>query len=360
MRVLTVLREATLNIATGTTRVALYALTLAAVIAVLAGADMATVGRIAQEATQFQLSGGSTLIYRMKAAIDGHACDSLEQLAGVKASGAIRQRVTGLIPASLPAQQVPAFDISPGFAGFTSLGDPQPSSGVLVSEDVARTLGVSRGHALALREGHPRVGDVFAYPSDGRQPGYGYAVLAPTDTRAAFDECWIEAWPAGDELISVLPTVLRPGASSGIGNPGPQLLQLNASHGTHFDGELLFHERLTRFAPAVAAAFAFALGFVGTMRRRLELAAALHAGVSPAAQALQQAAETLTWALGGCLLSLGPLAAVVSGRTATDPSALLGLAGMTMLAAAPAAILGAVAATLSIKERHLFAYFKVR
>ncbi|GAA2066638.1 hypothetical protein [Leifsonia soli] len=366
MRIRIALTEAALNVASGTTRVALYAIIAAAVVTVLAGADVLTVGRIGDDAARYRESGGSTLIYRMAGAIDGEACDSLTELAGVNASGAIRHAGSDLAPAALPAQRIPAFEISPGFSRFTSLGDPRPGQGVLISEDVAHTLGISAGSHLALRNGNARVGGLFAYPSDGRLPGYGYSVLAPADTRAAFDECWVEAWPAGGDVVSTLPVVLLPGAQGGTGEEsgpaavGPQLLQLNASHGTQFDGGSLFDQRLTRFAPAVAAVVILGLGFAATTRRRLELAAARHAGVLPGAQLLQQAAECVAWAVGGCILALPGLTGLILAQTATDPTSLSGLAGKTLAVVTPAAILGTLAATLCVRERHLFRYFKAR
>lgn len=360
MRLRSALREAVLNVGSGTTRAILCSVVFAVVIALLAIADIVAVADTERQAARFQSSGGSTLIYRLPSAIDADACDGLRRLPGVKASGAVRHRDAGVTSETLPNQQIPAYDISPGFSGFTALGRPSPSGGVLVSEDAARTLGVAVGQHLSLDGGEPRVGDVFTYAADGRRPGFGYAVLLPVDTGSAFDECWVEGWPASDELLGVLPTLLVPGAAADEATSGPQLAQLNATHGARFDGRSMFENRPTRFVPAVGAASAMGLGFAVTMRRRLELAGARHAGVPPMIQVVQLSVETLTWAFGGCVLAFPILVAGVLAQASTDPSSLAALALRTALAAVPAAVLGATAATLSIRERQLFAYFKAR
>jgi hypothetical protein len=360
VKVRSALREAALNVASGTTRMALHAVMFGAMVAVLAGADVAAIGRIADQAAQYQRDGGSTLVYRLKSAINGEACDGLRHLSGVKASGAVRQRNSGVTPVALPAQQVPTFDVSPGFGGFTALGHAESGNGVLISRDVAQGLGLAVGERLPLRGGRPQIGAIFDYPPDGRQPGYGYSVLVPTDTRAAFDECWVEVWPAGEGLISTLPVVLVPGASGGTGATGPQLLQLNAARGSHFDGPSIFAERVTRFSPAVAGVIAFGLGFGSTRRRKLELAAARHAGVRLEALTLQHGAETLAWTTAGCLLALPPIMLTFLGQAPEDHAGLRVVVLATMLMAAASALLGAIAATFSVKEHHLFAYFKGR
>jgi hypothetical protein len=362
MRIATILREAALNIAVGTTRVALFAATLTVLMALLGGAEVVAVANIDHQAALFRQSGGSTLIYRMKGGIDGTACDSFRNHPGVSAAGAVRQREKGETPRALPTQEVPTFDTTPGFAGFQALGKPRAGDGILISEDLATTLGVKPGQRLPMAGDAPHVGGIFDYPADGRQPGYGYSILIPTDTRAPFDECWVEAWPVGEQLITLLPTTLTPGAAStGRAEPeGPRLQQLNASHGTRFEGEMLFANRITRFAPAVALLIGVALGFTATIRRKLELAAARHAGVTVSAQALQASIEAFVWAALGSIMAVPLLSVMIVAEDTPTPGSLGLLAARVIAAAAPATLIGAIIATLSIKERHLFAYFKSR
>ncbi len=362
MKIVSILREAGLNIAAGTTRAALFAAVLAVIMVVLGGAEIATIANIDHQAVEFRQTGGSTLIYRMKNGINAGACDSFRTMSGVTAAGAIRQRDTGEVATALPTQEIPSFEISPGFGNFQALGNVRNGDGVLISEDLSNTLGARAGQALRLVSGKPHVGGIFAYPADGRQPGYGYSILTPTDTNTRYDECWVEAWPISDRLLAILPTSLLPGAVSTTspGTQGPQLQQLNASHGAHFDGATLFDNRITRFAPILATIIGIALGFVSTVRRKLELAAARHAGVTFPAQALQIAAETVTWAAIATVIALPVITSLIT-LEATTAAASLGLfAAGIILSAAPAAVVGAIAGTLLIRERHLFAYFKSR
>ncbi|GAA4143367.1 hypothetical protein [Leifsonia shinshuensis] len=356
------MREAILDIAAGTTRAALFALVLAFGIAVPAGADIATIASLERQASQYRLSGGTTLVYQAKAGIDGVACDSLRRAPGVVAAGAIRQRGSAEIAATLPAQEIPTFEISIGFGGFAALGGPHADEGVLVSQDLAETLGASPGQKLPLTDGTPVVGAVYSYPADGRLPGYGYALLIPADPRSAFDECWVEAWPVTGTLNSLLPTTLRPGAvpSGNAGAQGPRLQQLNSSLGAHFDGQSLYGGRVTRFAPELVLVVGLGLGFTAVLRRKLELASARHSGVSPVAQALQMCVESLVWALAGVCLAV-PALVLLASVIGDGSSAALPLAAVRVVAGAvPAVVLGALGATLCVRERQLFRYFKAR
>ena len=362
MKLRTIVREAFLNITTGSTRLAVFASVLAAVITVLAGAEVETIASIDERAREFRDSGGSTVIYRMEAGIDGAACDRLRELPGVSATGAVRRREAGESAAALPDQQIPTFDISPGFGGFRALGNPHASDGVLISEDAAGTLGVGWGRRLPLTEARPPISGTFTYPADGRQPGYGYAILSPTDTRAAFDECWVECWPLSDDVLAILPTALLPGAAAekGPGAQGPRLQQLNASRGTHFDGAMQFANRISRFAPAIALLAGATLGFIATSGRKLELAAALHAGVTRGAQALHVVIEAGAWALASLTLALPPLAMLITETDGSPAAPLIVVAARVAVAAASGTLIGASAAVFTVKERHLFTYFKTR
>lgn len=362
MKISALATEAMLDIAAGTTRVVLFATVLALAVAVLGGADIATIASIEQQASQYRLSGGTTLVYRAKAGIDGAACDSLRRTPGVVAAGAIRQRDTPEVAATLPSQSIPTFDVSSGFGGFGALGGPYAGEGVLVSADLSGTLGTAPGRTLPLASGTPRVGAVFSYPSDGRLPGYGYSLLVPADHQKAFDECWVEAWPVTEALNALLPTALRPGAvPTGQANTqGPRLQQLNSSLGTHFDGSGLFGGRVTRFAPELVLVIASGLGFSAVFRRRLELASARHSGVAPPAQALQMALESIVWALISLCLAVPALVLFAALVDAGPPITLWPVVGRIVVVTVPAVVLGALVATLCVRERQLFRYFKSR
>jgi hypothetical protein len=203
---------------------------------------------------------------------------------------------------------------------------------------------------------------VFAYPSDGRIPGYGYSVLVPTDSRTPFDECWVEGWPVSDQLIGLLSTTLRPGALASSDSPtqGPQLLQLNSSLGAHFDGAALYRDRITRFAPEITALAAATLAFVAVIRRRLELAAARHSGVTATAQALQMGIESLIWASAAALLTASALVVVAIIAGDGTPLPFWPSIARVIAVTVPGAFLGTLGAALTIRERHLFSYFRSR
>lgn len=300
-------------------------------------------------------------MYRMKNGIDASVCDRLTAIPGVSAAGAVRQRSSGEVAAALPDQVIPTFDVSAGFGGFRALGGVSAASGVFIAEDLASTLGVVPGRSLALAAGDSRIGAVFRYPADGRLSGYGYSILSPTDASQPYDECWIEAWPATDALLSAVPTVLMPGAASNVApGQGPQLKQLNASLGTRFDGAHTFESRITRFAPEVVVFIGIILGYLSVTRRRLELAASRHAGVSAAGQAFQLMVESLVWSATASIVALPLLATFVVVQQAGDPSSLLSVAVWPVAASMPAVLIGTISGVLSVRERHLFVYFKSR
>ncbi|MEN0086413.1 MAG: hypothetical protein AAGC66_16730 [Leifsonia sp.] len=359
MRLRSVLGEALLNVLTGTTRAGVFGLALTVSLVALCSADAVTVASVQGQVATFRQGGGSTLVYRLDQGVDPVSCDNLASVPGVTAAGALRQRDRGLVAVALPDEPIPTFDISAGFGGFRSLGSVQADGGVLVSKDVAPTLGDSTGNDLELEGGRPRIGGVFPYPSDGRRPGLGYSVLTPADSSRAYDECWVEAWPVTEALLSTLPTVLRDGAGA-TGGPGPQLQQLNAAHGTRLESEGAFEDRITRFAPAAAAFIGAALGFISIRRRRLEVASALHAGVGAVGQRLQLVIETAIWAALAAVISFSAAAAVAFATAARGFEQTGVSAPCITLAGTSAAVLGALLAALAIKERHLFALFKVR
>ncbi|GAA2049648.1 hypothetical protein GCM10009820_05360 [Leifsonia soli] len=364
MRLPTIVREALLNVRSGTARAGLFALVLGAVAAVLGGSDLVAIASIEHEADRFRKDGGSTIIYRFPQGIDGAACDGLRSVDGVAAAGAVRQRERGYTPAALPREPIPTFDVSPAFGGFTALRDEASGAGVLISEDVAETTGASVGTVLHLTDGRPRVTGVFSYPNDGRRPGYGYAIFVPSDVLAPYDECWVEAWPVSDRLLAVMPTALvgagsAPTASSDD-TRGPQLQQLNASHGSTFDGAVAFETRVTRMSTAVLGLVGFVLGAVSVGRRKLELASGRHAGVSATASSLQLVLETLVWAAMGALVALSLLSLVIATGGSSSPDVLCGVAARVLIVTLMAPALGAFARAATIREAHLFAYFKAR
>lgn len=170
-----------------------------------------------------------------------------------------------------------------------------------------------------------------------------------------FDECWAQVWPADPSSEGLVHTALVADAQD-----EPVTGRLNDSLGARYDAEARLEGRLTRHAPAAAAALGAGLGFVGVRIRRLELAAALHARVPKPQVAWQVVVETAVWVAAGALVA-SAAAAWVAARAGTDPTAVLWAVGLrTVVAGATATLLGALLCAAVTREKHLFRYFKDR
>ncbi|MFE4949095.1 hypothetical protein ACFQ9V_03220 [Leifsonia sp. NPDC056665] len=359
MRPLAIVIEALLNLRSGTTRGGVFGVVLCVVLAALAAVEVTSVAALQAEGRRYRASGAATTVYVADGRIDGAACESLTAVKGVRAAGAIRAADKVTVD-RLPGSRIPAFVVSPLFGGFESLGGVEPGAGVLVSAEVASTLGADVGDIIGMREGETVVGGVYDYADDGRTPGLGYAILMPTNDTRAFDQCWVEVWPQSAAVERLLPTTVR-SETGVIDSQPPQVQQLNSTVGVRFDGADRFDVRVTRFAPAAAAVVAASLGFIAAWRRRLEFAAARHSGVRAGDLAAQLVVETTVWVAFAALWATGAISAlivVVGGADALP--ALSVLAGRVVVAGACATVIGSVAAVLLAREKHLFVYFKRR
>lgn len=405
MRIDALVREIVADVRSGTARLALLATVVGALGAGLCALDVLTVRGLLHDAATYRESGAAVLTLAAPGGIDGERCRALAQTDGVTASAALRAREQPLIAAALPDAPLPAYDVTGDIARLLgggvggraeSLGAGTPGAvagvgphgasggaadaiGAAVPSDVADELLGRLGPSapaqpnadratgapsnplgsIATAEGPLLVGSVYAYPADGRRPGFGWAALIPAvDTSAPFDECWISAWPQSDDTRSLLLTALRPGADAG--DDRPELGQLNASLGLRFDGAERFSARLTAWAPLTATILAALLAGTAVWTRRLQIASDLHAGVRRRDVIVILLVETLAWAAAGALLTLGAaalLAAPIGGR---DGLALIAGAVPTVLGMPVGALVGAAVVAASIRERHLFRYFKDR
>lgn len=359
MRFVAIIREVALNLVLGTSRAITFASIMVVAIGLLGAAEAVQTISIERQAAQFRAGGGSTLVYAAPGRIDGAACDALRSIPGVTAAGAIRQSLSQ-VALSMPSTQIPTFEVSPTFGGFTSLGDPPINRGPLASADLAKRLGLHSGSLLRLQSGSTRVAGTYQYPSDGRAAGYGYALFLPAATTSPFDQCWVETWPQSAVVENLLTGVLlRPTALTAQAAP-PQLTQLNGAFGAKFDGVALFGDRITRFAAIVAFFLALGLGVVSVAIRRLELASARHAGVRIRDQAVQISLETIAWDLAAAIVALAAILILVSWSSAPDPSSAAWAGARVVAFAFPGPLIGAAIATLFTQERQLFAYFKDR
>jgi hypothetical protein len=137
-------------------------------------------------------------------------------------------------------------------------------------------------------------------------------------------------------------------------------MTLNPSLEQYFAGAAEYRDRVTGFTPLGAALVGCGLGIVGGVRRRLEYASGLHAGLSPTHLSLISLTEVACWA-GFSALTATAIAAVIS-RTAT-PSIADAMVGHLFFiggAGALGAVAGAMLVTASTWEAKLFKYFKQR
>ena len=371
MRFTSITREAYRDTRSGTARAGTFGLVLALLLLALAAADLLAVRVITDAAERFRTSGASIVTLTAPDRIDGAACDALADIRGIRAPGAHRPPPPppragragaapppldqGVVANALPSSTLPVFDVTPGLRDVLHASG-QPSAGLILSDQAAASLAVREGDALATRQGPVPVAGAFAYPSDGRRPGFGYAALAPIPAGTTFDECWVDVWPTLPEIPALLRTTLLPEVAD---TQPPVIAQLNATLGASFDGAARMSERVTQFAPPVAAFVAAGLGFLAVRTRRMHLASALHAGVTRPALAAVVALELLTWVIPAALAATAAIVLIVATAPAEAGSfAQLGL--RVIVAGVAATPLGALLAFATIRERHLFRYFRTR
>ncbi len=94
--------------------------------------------------------------------------------------------------------------------------------------------------------------------------------------------------------------------------------------------------------------------------RRLELASARHSKVSPHAQLLQVLLEATAIGVTAAGVMAVPMTVVIA-RAPVEAALTLGVIGArTAVLGAAGLVVGAVAATALVRERHLFRYFSDR
>lgn len=355
MRLHEILVEAARNLRSGTARAGVLAAVLAVIATGLSFVDVQAVNTLQHKALDFDRSGASTRVLAVDASVDAASCRALRSVAGVRATGALKAR--GVISAlALPANTLPAYVVSPQLGDVLGVRQVR-AEGVWLPEPLAATLHVSPGDVLPTTEGPMTVAGLYPYPKDGRDARLAYAVLVPSATQAAFDECWARIWPANPRLDDLLrgTAVIDPGATQNL-----VIGQLNNNFGADIDPSGDYHARPTRFAGIGTALVAFALGLFVARRRRLEYASALHAGQARSAQVATAVAETVCWSAAGLLVALGAVTVLVRETTPQDHLAVvagqLGGLGLALVTTS----MGVVAGLLMTRESHLFGYFKDR
>jgi hypothetical protein len=350
-------REAGRNIATGTARFALLSVLLGVILGSLVVIDGMTTSGLIASAERFRVSGAATETLVAEGRVDGEACEAVSKLPGVTASGALRSSARKITIATLPDAPVPLHEVSPGFAGIVS--DRAELSGrVLVSDELAESVGVSAGEVVATDAGPMPIAATYGYPSDGRRAGFGYAILSITNQAGEFDECWAQAWPQLPNLRTLLLATLIP--SDGADEEKPHVSQLNSSLGALFEGSAAFAQRLTRVATPAAATIAAGLGLVSIRVRRLQQASALHAGVARGDLFAVNLLEGGAWAGSAGAIGMGFVVAVAASVGPGDRFAVFQSLASIPLAGVAGALVGVSVATAATSERQLFRYFKDR
>lgn len=411
MRFRAILREAGRNIASGTGRTVPIALIFALCAGLLMGADWRQIVGVESSVRQWVGSGASTYAITAQGAISGSRCESLQSVNGVRAAGAFRE-AERLTFAALPSPGVPAYETTPHaanvlFASSSAAADAAIgsdddsadsaasfSAGLILSRDVADALGARIDDEQMLQDGRSaRIAGIYEYPDDGRQSGYGYAVLEPVagvDIRTddgsdsshsaaddLYDTCLVYAWPAPDGIQSLLKLTLvgsgsETGSMASDDSRSSQIAQLNTTLGSTPPNASSFTDRVTAPLPWVMLGIWIIVGWFSVWMRRLELASAMHAGYAKPALAVQILLETSAGLLSGCMLASPVLVYALIRRpgSGTDGAGTVGAADDSMvilnaLVRIPAAgcagmMIGVVLGMLIVREQHLFIYFKSR
>lgn len=355
MRISTIVREALANILSGTSRTIVYFSLALVVCGGLVLADALSVRGLIDEAVRYQQVGASTVTVIAPGRIDGAACDELRRADGVLEAGAVRKRAKEYSLPAVPNSPVPGYEVTVSFP----LASAGPSSGLLISGEVAEMLRLAPGDGFAIDADDARVAGVFDYPLDGRRAGFGWSILALVPENGIFDECWVRVWPENEELRTQLLQIVLP--SRGDSNAGaPEITQLNQTLGRSFTGQERFDARITRFAVPLVFAAGFGAALLAVRTRRLEVASNLHAGAAKRSILIQLTVEMLVWALPVAVLIWLSGFALAFGSPPEDATHLRWQEGFSAGAFLLGALLGTAASAFSVNETHFFRYFKDR
>ena len=367
-------RETWRNVASGTTRVTLATLLLAVCMALLVCVDCMAITSLTARSRAWVDAGASTYVLALSSGIDGAACDRLASLNGVRAAGATRQISDKLKFATLPSMGVPVIESTPGFpevfggisgsARGTMLADGRSAAGrsngmgILLSEAVAEQLGATAGSVQSLSDGRKVVvRDVYQYPDDGRESGYGFAAVVPMNDDAPYSFCIVRTWPTPEGIEAIMRTAIVP---SYAGEDKPRVAQLNASLGRTAPSMNDYRNRATAWVPWFMLVLSAVLGFALIHVRQLEFAGALHAGYPKMALAAQVLVEMSIAFLAAALIISPVFAYVALDVPAVDLRSVFDALIRIPVAADVGLLAGAFVSLALTREHQLFNYFKRR
>lgn len=356
MKVRAIIREAWRNVISGTTRTVVLTVILGSVLSAALAAEILTVARMEADAAEFRDAGGSVLTITAEGRVDGRRCESLSRVPEVRSAGAVTlprgQQVTAV---ALPGAPMQAAIASRGFPAVLG-ADGDGGHGLVLPGSAAEVLGLTVGAPLATTSGETRVAGTYEYPLDGRRSGYGYLALAIVPSANTFDECWVDVWPQNPGMNALLFTTLMQHDSTD--KDAPSVQQLNAAFGMTFDGNTVFHERVTRFAAPLVSVFAALIGLAATRTRRIELAAALHDNMRRHDMWMIALLESASWLVVPFIATVA--AAALSFGAGGDFLVGLALGARIAVAGAVGSLVGVFSGLLMTREKDLFAYSKDR
>lgn len=355
MKLRSVLSEAWRNLATGTTRATQFAIATAAIALIGTGADLTAVQGIITSVDSYIEQGGSIQYLVAEDGVDSSNCEALTTYDNVSASGALRN-AEELVLDTLPGTTYEAYEVTEGFGDL--LGIKSKERGVWISQSLADALGVAVSSSLQSQGRSLDVAGIFTYPNGGRDSRLEHAILVPVPSQgSSFNECWMAAWPQAESADSQLRSALK---MVNAESTEVAISQLNRSLSTTLDGSTLYLHRATRWMPLFAIFAGTVLGLIWARARKLEYAAALHAGQTRAALVSTAILECLIWSTLGASLATVVALGLAIGLNPMPEVWMLSLALPSPIAAIAGSLLGALIGASSMREKYLFRYFKER
>jgi hypothetical protein len=323
--------------------------------------DFTSTTNLLAEAEQFRASGAATSVLNSASAVDRDGCEGLVGHAGVEAAGAFSARTERSLVSTLPDAPLALFDATPGVLAVLGASvSERATSGIAISTEVAEATGAELGDSIFLDGVPVQVIAVYAYPSDGRLPLFGWSALRiGADGSQRFDSCIASAWPANGTLSRALVRAVAPSAA--VEASPPSMAQLNPRFGVEFAGAQRYAERLSRLAPLAAVLLATGLSFAATRSRRLEIGAELHLGAKRAdVVAVRAITAGLIGGAGAVFVSAIGLSLSWTVVGGADAHAVGATAFATALAIFVGNVMGSVAGVMSIRRSTFYADFKRR